>query len=198
MVKLEQLITLEKKPHVDLQKCIVRFDGINQETGNRQRILESVHNRTYYHEMSEGIVVRCFEIAFDWKPFNKFYVYAYTPDDRHLCRIEVRDQIFFDVLPLNCEQIRNGDSCSHDGISLVVEDRNHIRMNNVSIPVVQDSEYVYSLRRDSIHAMNAASGLYCFLENISARKAMGNYPIFHDIWRVIAQHYGAVQKEAAA
>lgn len=198
MVKLEQLIPLEKNPCIEPEACIVRFDRTDTKTGTRQRILETECGRIYYHEMSGNDVVKAFELALDWIPFGKYYVYAYTPDDRHICQIEVRERLFFDILPLKCKQIQPGDSCAHDGFALVYEDRNHIRLNDIRIPVVENSEYVYSLRRDGIHAMNAASGLFCFLENISARKQMGKYPIFHDVWRMIAKRYGVAQKEVAA
>ena len=83
MVKLEQLMTLDKSSVVDIRYCNIVSDATDEDKNRRRRILEQ-DGCYYFQEMIGGEVTRCCEIAVDWKPANGRTQFAFTPDDRHV------------------------------------------------------------------------------------------------------------------
>ena len=199
MIKLDDLISLDKHPAIDPAACNTVFDSVDK-NNNRQRILEA-DGRFFYYETSGDNVTAYFEIAVAWKPFPGTTIYAYTPDNRHIYEFHVRNHISRYVMKLNEEQVRPGDTCQFDNMTLEYQDESHLILNGKRIPIKQDTEYTYSLRRSMICAAGAAAGLYVFLEHIAEQEKAGILPLFYDTWHKIAKKYHATPdsgKEAAA
>lgn len=190
MVKLEQLITLDKSSVVDIRYCNIVSDDTDEDKNRRRRILEQ-DGRYYFHEMIDGEVTRCCEIAVDWKPANGRTQFAFTPDDRHIYYLREGMNLDFEVKRLDRKQIKPGDSCTYRGMELEILDEQHLQLNSVVVPVVEDSGYTYKLEQKRIKASGAAVGLYIFLENIAEHERAGTLPLFSGAWDKIFTYYNA-------
>lgn len=190
MVNLEQLMMLDKSSVVDIRYCNIVSDDTDEGKNRRRRILEQ-DGRYYFHEMIGGEVTRCCEIAVDWKPANGRTQFAFTPDDRHIYYLRVGTRLNFEIKRLEREQIKSGDRCVYRDMKLEILDEQHLRLNSVVVPVVDDSGYTYKLEQRRIKASCAAVGLYIFLENIAEEGKETPYPVFSTVWDKIFTYYGA-------
>lgn len=190
MVKLEQLMTLDKSSVVDIRYCNIVSDDTDEDKNRRRRILEQ-DGRYYFHEMIGGEVTRCCEIAVDWKPTNGRAQFAFTPDDRHIYYLREGMKLDFEVKRLDRKQIKPGDSCTYRGMELEILDEQHLQLNSVVVPVVEDPGYTYKLEQKRIKASWAAVGLYIFLENIAEHERAGTLPLFSGVWDKIFTYYDA-------
>lgn len=198
MIKLEKLIPLEKAPAVDISKCNLLENWYDEEMGLRTRILEA-DGRFFLHEAFDNGAVSCVEIAVDWRIRADRIRFAWTPDNRHIHRIEsggVRP--LYDVLQLELDQIQPGDSCSYRDLKLTYVDKEHLLLNDQLVSVVADSSYVYALRKKWIRAQSGATGLFRFLEHIAEEYAFGCSPVLQYSWGKIFEFYNASGKEATA
>lgn len=189
MVNLEQLMTLDKSSVVDIRYCNIVSDDTDEDKNRRRRILEQ-DGRYYFHEMIDGEVTRCCEIAVDWKPANGRTQFAFTPDDRHIYYLRKGMKLDFEVKRLDRKQIKPGDSCSYRGMTLEFVDEQHLRFNSVVVPVVEEMGYTYKLERRQIKASGAAVGLYVFMENI-AEEGKEKFPVFYYVWDKLFTYYNA-------
>ena len=101
-------INLEKNPTADIMYCDFIADYVNEEENIRTRILYDKHysKKYYYHQMKDGEVIKFFEIAFAWKPFDDCYVFRYTPDNLHVYEIDSRFPEKMEILRLQPKQIK--------------------------------------------------------------------------------------------
>lgn len=92
MKKLEELKALEKKSSVNIAYCNIISDYTEEEENIRTRLLYDRQTEKYYfHQMQNGDVIKCFEIALDWKPWDNIYLFCFTPDDLHVYEIDSRN-----------------------------------------------------------------------------------------------------------
>lgn len=196
MIKLEKLIPLEKAHVVDIPQCNIIENWYDEDKGIRTRILQK-DGRYFLHEEKANGETSCVEVAVDWHIRADRILFAWTPDDRHIYRVEsggVRP--LYDVLRLELDQIKPGDSCSYWGMKLTYLDKEHLRLNDITVSVIADSEYTYALRKKWIRAMDGAAGLYRFLENIAEEYAIGLFPVLQFSWNKIFEFYKAIREEA--
>lgn len=176
MKKLAELLELEKKSNVEIAYCDYIADYDNEKENIRTRILFDAQNgKYYYHQMQHGNVIKCFEIALSWKPFEGVYIFNFTPDDLHIYEIDSRRPEKMEVRKLEENLINPGMSCEYDGLTVEYESENSLKFNGKSVPVTPDWDYVFKLLKTKIRAQGGAKGLYRFLENIAANGNIGNY-----------------------
>lgn len=198
MIKLEKLIPLEKAPVVDISQCNILENWYDEDKYIRTRILQK-DGRYFLHKEKTNGETSCVEVAVDWRIRADRILFAWTPDDRHIYRVEsggVRP--LYDILSLELSQIQPGDTCSYKGMTVTYVDKDHLRLNNVLVSVVADSEYTYALRKKWIRAINGAAGLFRFLENIAETYAIKEFPLFECDYRKIFSYYQADRKDGAA
>ena len=178
MKYIAELVGLEKKSDVKLAYCDYIADCNNDTENIRTRILfDAQSGKYYYHQMQHGKVTKCFEIALSWKPFGKFYIFNFTPDDLHIYEIDSRMPEEFEIKNLEENLIKVGMKCEYDGMTVEFESENSLKFNGKSVPVVPDKEFTFKLLKTKISAAGGAKGLYRFLENIAAN---GNFIGFHE------------------
>ena len=188
MVRIDKLVKLEKESKVDLRYCEYIADMENLEENKRIRILED-NGKFYYHEMQNGEVVKCFELALSWKPFGEFYVFNFTPDNLHVYEIETRNLGKFEAKPLEEYQIVEGMKCSYNGMTVEYEAENSLKLNGKSVEVVEDGEFILKLLKTKIRALGGAKRLYIFLENIAEESKNNSYPLFSTYWGKVKTMY---------
>lgn len=178
MVTLAELLELERESNVEIAYCDYIADYDNEKENIRTRILyDDQSGKYYYHQMQNGNVMKCFEIALSWKPFgdDRCYIFNYTPDNFHIYEVDSRQPEKVEILKLKSEQIQPGAECSYCGLTVKYESENSISFNGKSIEIVPDSSYVFKLLKTKIRAMDGAKELYRFLENIATNGNIGNY-----------------------
>lgn len=190
MTRMEELINLEKSSMVDVIYCDFIADVENTEENIRTRILKSRENgKYYYHQMQHGNVIKCFEIALSWVPFENVYVFNYTPDDLHKYEIDSRNPEKLDVKHLEEKQITENMSCNYDGMTVEYVNEIELKFNGKSVKIVKDDAYTYKMLKTKIRAAGGAKGLYIFLENI-AEEGKNKYPLWGTVWRKMHKLYG--------
>ena len=173
MKRILELLTLEKKSDVKIAYCEIISDYTNEKENTRTRILFDEHTGKYYfHQMKDGKILKCFEIALSWKPFEKIYIFCFTLDDMHVYEIDSRQPEKIEIKKLEENQISAGMKCEYDGMTVEYESENSLKFNGKSIEVIPESGYVFKLRKRKIYAQDGAKGLYIFLENIAVN---GNF-----------------------
>lgn len=176
MKKLAELLELEKKSNVEIAYCNYIADYDNEKENIRTRILYDDHSgKYYYHQMQHGNVIKCFEIALDWKPFGEIYIFNFTPDDLHIYEIDSRMPEKMEIKKLEENLIQPGMKCEYDGMTVEFESENSLKFNGKSIPVEPDGNYVFKLLKTKIRAEGGAKELYRFLENIAANGNFAGY-----------------------
>ena len=185
MKKLADLIGLEKASSVEIRYCEIIAD---KEDGERRcRILKN-GERYFYHEMRNGEVFRCFEMAESWRPFaGKFIVFAYTPDDRHVYEIESRNPTLYPSIH-KLDRPMIGDSAVFQGHTLELAD-GAIIMDGKKIPVEQDHTYAWKLMKTKIRAIGGAEELFSEMELMAEEAKNGIFPLFEQLWKIIAEKY---------
>lgn len=169
MKRITELLTLEKESDVKIAYCEIIADYTNESENSRTRILFDEHTGKYYfHHVQNGKVLKCFEIALSWKPFEGIYIFCFTPDDMHVCEIGSRQPEKIEIKKLEENQISAGMKCEYAGMAVEYESENSLKFNGKSIEVIPDSGYVFKLKKRKIYARGGAKGLYIFLENIAA------------------------------
>lgn len=191
MLKIEELINLEKNSTVDVIYCDYIADVENVAENIRTRLLKSRENGKYYfHQMQDGNVIKCFEIALSWTPFENVYVFNYTPDNLHIYEIDSRNPVNSNTPKKLAEnQIVENMCCSYDGMTVEYVGENELKFNGKSVKIVKDDGYVYSLLKTKIKAAGGAKGLYIFLENI-AEEGKSTCPSWYWLWGKIHKLYG--------
>lgn len=204
MVKLNELVSLEKASRPDLAGCEVVFEAERDDAIHQ---ILKCGDKLYYRKAA-GADVTCFQILIDWIPKPGEIRYAYTPDDKHFCTIitclaqarelaegsnAVKSHISFEVRTLKPEQVSVGDSCFYDGRTITVVDDTQLQFNSTVIRVTPSSEFTYKLNRKCISAIGGARGLYAFLEQVSAENRYFNkhYPLWSAVWNIIFEHFKA-------
>lgn len=173
MKRISELLTLEKESDVKIAYCEIIADYMNESGNSRTRILfDNYTGKYYYHQMKDGKILKCFEMALSWKPFEGIYIFCFTLDDMHVYEIDSRQPEKIEVKKLEENQISVGMKCEYDGMTVEYETDNKLKFNGKSIEVVPDSSYVFKLLKWKIYAQDGAKGLYRFLENIAAN---GNF-----------------------
>lgn len=173
MKRIAELLTLEKQSDVKIAYCEIIADYMNESENLRTRILFDNYTRKYYyHQMQDGKVLKCFEMALSWKPFEGIYIFVFTLDDMHVYEIDSRQPEKIEIKKLEENQISAGMKCEYDGMTVEYETDNKLKFNGKSIEVVPDLSYVFKLLKRKIYAQDGAKGLYRFLENIAAN---GNF-----------------------
>lgn len=190
MKKLEELTGLEKQSVIDLRYCNIIADKSDATENIRTRIVEQ-GGRYFFHQMQDGEVTACFEIAESWKPWGGVTVFAYTPDDLHIYEVDTYNPSVHNVRQLDSALVKPGMSCSYGGRTVELLDLSHICMNGVSIQVESNSDYVFKLMKSKIKANGGARGLYCFLDQIAERSKVEKFPLFCDTWNKIFEKYVA-------
>ena len=190
MKKLEELTALEKRSNADVRFCEIVADEDKLETNERARILKD-GERYFFHKMKDGEITECFEIALSWKPFPDVLIFEYTPDDRHILKIDSRSLFRVDVLAMHREQIKSGDKCEYKGHTLEYIDENAIAFDGKQIKVKTDYDYTYKLQKRQIRAIDAARGLFIFLEEIAYTSQFEKFPMFYQVWEIMAEKYTA-------
>lgn len=180
---------LEKHTELDLSKCtIIQQD--TSEPGNTKYILER-NGRYFYREETAGSVIRCCEIAVDWKPFGKYTVFAFTPDDLHVYQLEAgRERIGnFTILQIDPDLIRPGMHCTYHGNKLEYIDNNHVSFDGSPVLVENDAEFTYKALARKIKAMGGAKGLYRFLEQVAEESKHKDCPFWCTAWWQFFERY---------
>lgn len=175
MKTLNELIPMEKDCKIHLACTDFISDYIGDENNVRIRILKStIDGRYFYHEMKNGYVVKCFEIALDRAPFTGVYVFAYTPDGMHICTIDSRQPHKVEYRRLKENQVQDGMEFIYKGITFKILNDNAVSIGNKAIVVKEDNNSVFKLLKSSIKAIGGARGLFSFLEN-ECINSNGNY-----------------------
>lgn len=185
MKKLEDLMNLEKQSAVEIRYCEIVADA--EEENRRARILKS-GDRYFYHEMQDGEVIKCFEVAVSWKPTSTITIFAFTPDGRHVYEIDSRNPLRVNVMRLKTAS--RGDQCRYNGHSVELSD-NAIIFDGRSIPVLDDHEYAWKLMKTKIRAIGGAFGLFIELEHMAEEAKNGIYPLFASLYDMLAEKYPA-------
>lgn len=176
MKKLEELKTLEKKSEVNVAYCTIISDYTAEEENKRTRILfDEQTGKYYFHQMQNGDVIKCFEIALIWEPFNKFYIFSFTPDDLHICEIDSRRPQVFKYTKLQEAQIFPGMMFSADGLTVEYISENCLKINDRYVEIVKDWNYVYKILKTKIRANGGAKGLFIFLENTAVNNDISDF-----------------------
>ena len=166
MKRLEDLIPLEKRSTVEIRYCDIIADKTNEEENTRTRILfDSFTGKYYFHQMQNGEITKCFEIALSWRPFGKVDIFCFSPDDLHIYEIDSGAPDKFKVLRLTENLITPGMAAGYDGLTVEYAAEDELRLNGKSVKVTPDSDYTYKLMKTKICASGGAKGLFCFLEN---------------------------------
>lgn len=197
MVKFEEMEKLEKCMDEKREREILRYsqylvDVRNEDMNTRYRILEC-EGRYYYHEMKDGYVIHCFEIAESWKPFEGVTIWAYTPDNFHVVEIDSRYIWNHEVKDIPGRDPEQGDFFDYKDNSVIYHNRETLIVNGKPIKVIPDSEYVYSFKRKkSIRAMGGAAGLFNFLDHIafSNSNPLYSHSLFSDRLEQFIEIYG--------
>lgn len=166
MVNLSDLLSLEKIS-VAPKLCYTDFisDVEDEKENTRKRILKSrFDGRYFYHEMKDGEVKKCFEMALDCQPFQGVSIFAFTPDDIHICTMDSRflGEIEWKCLKLN--QIVSGMSFDFMGNRFEFVSDDTISVNGKIIKVELCNKSVFKLLKSKIKAIDGARGLFSFLE----------------------------------
>ena len=167
---LSILSSLEKEAKIDIDRC--NLLAKNEVDG----VLTSIYE-------TEG---RYFRIAGDecreiFK--NDLYfrgiqdVYEFTPDDFHVYFFHVnkdRNQIMpIDVYNIEKEQVVKGVSCHHNGLTVTYNDKDSLIFQTVDmckiIKVKESDEFIFSIKKTQVNAIDGAKGLFIFLDNIAER-----------------------------
>ena len=199
MVKLDKLILLEKVSSVNLSQCNIIENWYEEEKGIRTRILEN-GGRYFLHTATDNGTVSCMEIAIDWQPWEHRIIFAWTPDDRHIHRIESGlARPIYEILQLSLDQIQPGDSCTYKGMEVTYVDPNHIRLNDKTVKVVQDSTWTYAARHNFILAQNGAAGFFRFMEQMAEEYNRYHIlPVYCGLWEGFFERYKAIREEVEA
>ena len=139
--------------------------------------------------MQNGNVIKCFEIALSWVPFEEVYIFNYTPDDLHIYEIDSRSPSKFEAKHLKENQITENMACCYNGMTVEYVNENELKFNGKPIVIVNDSNWVHKLLKTKIRANGGAKGLYIFLENI-AEEGKIKYPFWKKSWEHIQEFYG--------
>ena len=191
MTRMEELISLEKNPTVEIMYCDYIADVENSAENIRTRILKSrVNGKYYYHQMQHGNVIKCFEIALSWVPFENVYIFNYTPDDLHKYEIDSRNPEKLNAKALEEKQIVENMSCNYNGMIVEYVNENELKFNGKSVTIVKDSAYTYSMLKKKIKAAGGAKGLFIFLENIAEEGKQTKYPFWSTVWNKMHKLYG--------
>lgn len=167
MKKLEDLLPLEKEHTID-HFCMMDYiaDNIDERENVRRRIVcDRRDGRYFYNEMKDGETVKCFEMMLDRKPFDGVSIFAFTPDNIHICTMDSRAPGKIDWLTLKDGQIESGMSFNYHGNNVTFIDDSHIGINGNAVLVEKDSSYAYKCLKRKIKANGGARGLFAFMEN---------------------------------
>lgn len=202
MKKLCDVINLEKHSDIDLCYCnIIAKTDFDDETGVKTvRILEQ-NEKYFYHEMKNGEIVGCFEVALSWEPFEHVKVFAFTPDNLHVYEFTTRKEdgervwrfCGFESMKIDESLIVPGMHCECLGVCVDLVSDSQISINGNTVKVNPDSDFVYNLQKTQIKASGGAVGLFRFLENIAENKKIKGHEIFQNVFDVIKQKYCDVQ-----
>lgn len=185
MKTLEELKLLEKSSTVTLAYTDYIADVEDIKDNTRKRILRSrIDGRYFYHEMKNGEVVQCFEMALSWAPFPDVSIFAWTPDGIHVCVMDSRFPGRVEYKPLSWFSITSGMKCALNGVTVEFLDNSAIAVNGKRIPVIADSGYTYKLMKRQIKAEGGARGLFSYLEN----NAKENFNSL--VFRLLEDKYG--------
>lgn len=187
MVKLSDLIQLEKKVDIDIGKA--HWQDTDVELGRIRTVVE-LDGRYYLRELTDGEITAFFEVAVDWRINAQKTQFAFTPDDRHIYYFCTGQKIRYSVRCLDYDQVKPGDTCTYNGMTAEFVHDGKIRLNGKDIPVQTDPNYTYSLLKKKIKAIGGARGLFIFLDRIAEEATTGTLPLFEAVWKKIADHYG--------
>jgi len=193
MYKLSDLRNLEKNCNIHLAMVDFVVDEINEKENTRRRILRDHNGRYFFHSMKDGEVIECFEIMLYWKPISGDLIFAYTPDGRHPYEIDANPKtnlMFFERRAMPMELIQAGDKAVYRGNTVEFINDTSVKVNGNIVPVAECNEYVYSLRKNKINAINGARGLFHFLDGIAEEGKFITYPILSGAFDIIADKYG--------
>ena len=188
MVKISDLIQLEKKADIDIGKA--HWQDTDVELGRIRTVVE-LDGRYYLRELTDGEITAFFEVAVDWKINAQKTQFAFTPDDRHIYYFRTGQKIRYSVRCLDYNQVEAGDTCTYNGMTAEFVHDGKIRINGKDIPVQTDPNYTYSLLKKKIKAIGGARGLFIFLDRIAEEAKTGTLPLFEAVWKKIADYYGA-------
>lgn len=164
MKKLKDVLQLEKNHAVKtfaLYDYVADFEDVEKNT--RKRILQSrVDSRYFYHEMTNGETVTCFEMAFEWEPFPGVKIFAYTPDNIHVCTMDSRTPGKTECRKI--EAVHSGMSFTHDSKKISVVSAETLDINGRKVKVEEDMAYVFKCLKSKIKAAGGAFELFRVLE----------------------------------
>lgn len=186
MLKLSDLIQLEKKADIDIGKAHWQDTDVN---GDQVRTVVEIDGRYYLREITGGARTACFEVGVDWKISPQKTQFAFTPDDRHIYYFRTGEKIRYSVRCLDYDQVETGDTCTYNGMTAEFVHDGKIRLNGKDIPVQTDPHYTYNLQKKKIKAIGGARGLFIFLDRIAEEAAAGTLPLFEVVWKKIADKY---------
>lgn len=188
MVKLKDLIPLQKNVSIDLDNCTILQHEKDTDKNIARYVLEK-DGRYYYREDNGTQTNFCHEIIVDWVPFPSYTVYAYTPDDLHIYQIESgRASLVFSYLPLDLKCITPGMRCSYDGHTLEYVDSSHLKFDGRILPVENSTEYTYQILKTKLRGIDGAKGIFRFFENI-AEEGKHTVPLWFCRWKRVFEFY---------
>ena len=190
MIKFDNLLNLEKTSNIDIRYCDIISDVENEAENIRTNILQSRENGKYYfYQMQHGNIIKCFEIALSWRPFEGVYIFNYTPDNLHRYEIDSRNPGKHNPKKLEENQIVKNMTCSYNGITVEYVNENELKFNEKPVKIENDLSFTYSLMKSKIKASGGAKGLYIFLENIAEEGKHEKYPLFRQAYDNIRKLY---------
>lgn len=188
MMKITELNALQKNCDIDYRYCNIISEQRTDDGEKCFRILEN-DGKYYFQEMQHYEVVNCFEVAVDWKS-DKFTLYSFTPDGKHIYRIDDRFPSRIDhIYTLNNDCISDGMQCEYNGVKITYISDDEITVNNTKIPVEYNSKYKYKLLKKKIYAIGGAKGLFAFLDNIAEYGKVEKIPLFREVYSLLQEKY---------
>ena len=78
-----------------------------------------------------------------------------------------------DVYNIEKEQVVKGVSCHHNGLTVTYNDKDSLIFQTVDmckiIKVKESDEFIFSIKKTQVNAIDGVKGLFIFLDNIAER-----------------------------
>lgn len=133
---------------------------------------------------------------------KKEMYFIYTPDNKHIYRVDLFKNDFYDwsisniearELPANESYIKPGDSCEYNGIKLSFNNAESISIekNGVikTLKVKEDQGYTYRFRKTMVYSTYGAYSIFAFMENIAEQAKINNRPFWHSSYMLMNQYF---------
>lgn len=188
MVKLKDLLSLQKDIVLDLNACTVLQQETDLDKGVIRYVLQKDEQYYYGQDFGDHRIISQ-EIVVDWTPFPHRVIYAYTPDAHHIYQVETGlDSLVFSYCPLALSDIEPGMQCSYDGHTLEYVNSSHLKFDGRILPVENSTEFTYQILKTKLRGIDGAKGIFRFFDSI-AEEGKHTVPFWYCRWNRIFEFY---------